>query len=116
MIHRKMILKCTHQVAGSQNWSFGKIPTKEKHYYQLYILMNKMCMIFKVKRVWFLKREEINMIDCRRSYVVNNNDNKSKLFEALPVAGDGNCFYHSVSYFLGVPHHEIKKQCLDFIC
>jgi len=52
------------------------------------------------------------MINFRRSYVVNNKNNKSKLFEALPVPGDGNCFYHSVSYFLGIPHHKIKKQCL----
>ena len=49
------------------------------------------------------------MINFRTSYVVNNKNNKSKLFEALPVPGDGNCFYHSVSYFLGIPHHKIKK-------
>ena len=63
----------------------------------------------------------INMIDYEKEYLVYNEciGNDDNWYIALPVLGDGHCFFHSVSYFVfngdKNRHLEIRRNCVQFI-
>jgi len=52
-------------------------------------------------------------INFNEHYVLRNNNNE--WFVALPVPGDGSCFFHSISHFVGENAQIIRKKCVELI-
>ena len=52
------------------------------------------------------------IIDFNQDYIVQDSDGER--LRALAVPGDGNCFFHSISYFVEGDHKLIRQKCIEY--
>lgn len=54
-----------------------------------------------------------SIINYSRDYLVQNDN--GDWYKALAVPGDGNCFFHSISYFVWEDHRTIRQKCIQYL-